>query len=221
VADVVVIVPVLRRPHRVGPLLDSITAATDDGAWRMLFVASPEDEAEQQAVKAEGGDLLVIDQPNAPGDWARKINAGYRATTEPLMLLGGDDMDFHPGWLEAAKAAMCQTTGVVGTNDLHNGRVIAGDHSTHPIVARWYVDRYGTADEAGKVVHEGYAHNWPDTELVETAKRRGAWAFARDSVVEHFHPLWGNAEMDEVYVLGRSRFDDDRRLFQQRRTLWT
>jgi hypothetical protein len=220
VADVVALVPVLRRPHRPAPLLESIDKATPAGAWRLLFLGSPGDEAEHEAIYAAGGELLVIDEPNAPGDWSRKINAGYRATTEPLMLLGGDDIAFRPGWLEAAQAKMVGRVGVVGTFDCHNRRVLAGEHSTHPVVARWYADRHGTIDQAGQVVHEGYAHNWTDNELVETAKSRRAWAFARDSVVEHNHPLWGRAETDDVYELGQSRFHEDRQLFMRRRRLW-
>lgn len=219
-AVVVILMPVLRRPHRVAPLLESVDKATPAGSWRLLFLGSPDDEAEHAAVKAAGGDLAVIPCPNGPGDWARKINYGYRTTSEPLMLLGGDDITFTSGWLDNAARLVCGPIGVVGTCDNANPRVMAGQHSTHPLVSRRYVDEHGTIDEPGKVVHEGYHHNFPDTELIGTAKKRRAWAFARDSVVEHRHPIWGTEADDDVYRLGRSRFREDQQLFRRREPLW-
>jgi len=220
VADIVILVPVYRRPHRAAPLLESAAAATPEGSWRLLFIGSPGDTAEHEAVRAAGGELLVIDEPNGPGDYAVKINAGYRATAEPLMLLGADDIVFHPGWLEAAARLVCGPVQVVGTNDCHNKRVVQGLHSTHPVVARRYADEQGTIDEPGRVLTEMYRHNYVDDELVATAKKRKAWAFARDSIVEHRHVFHGNAPDDEVYQLGRSGMAMDRRLFRRREHLW-
>lgn len=112
------------------------------------------------------------------------------------------------------------TVGVVGTNDLGNPRVIAGKTATHSLVTRAYVGEHGTVDEPGKVLHEGYQHNFCDTEFVETAKRRGAWAFAGDSVVEHLHPHWSKGDDDETYRRGQAGFEVDRRLHARRRRLW-
>lgn len=218
--DCVVIVPVLRRPHRAGPLVDSFVAATPADAGRLLFVCTEDDRDEIDAVKATGADFLILPGERRDGDFARKVNWAYRRTTEPLMLMAGDDVVFHDGWLEAAARLMVGPIGVVGTNDMANPKVMQGLTSTHPMIARRYVDEFGTIDEAGKVLHEGYSHQWCDTELVGTAKKRKAWAFARDSVVEHRHHLWGTAELDAVYELGRERFSEDQVLFRRRRRLW-
>lgn len=163
----------------------------------------------------------MLDHPQAPGDYARKINAGYRASSEPLMLLGADDITFRPGWLEAAIAQLAPGIGVVGTNDLGSGRVMAGQHATHPLVTRHYADTYGTIDEPGIVLHEGYGHNFVDDEFVGTARQRHAFAFAADAIVEHHHPDWGKADRDDVYDLGRERWAYDRLLWKTRRRLWT
>jgi len=217
--DVVILVPVLRRPHRARPVVESIRAATPQ-PHRILFVSSPGDDAEHDACRAAGGDLLVIDRPHGPGDYQRKIQAGYDATDEPYLLLGADDLDFHPGWLPAAMARMTDRIGVVGTNDLGNPRVMRGEHSTHCLVARWYVERFGTIDQPGQVMHEGYVHEYADDELVGTAKRRRAWAFAGDSHVEHLHPSWGKAPTDDLYDAQAQRMRTSRRHYVQRRRLW-
>jgi len=217
---VLVVVPVLRRPHNAAPLAESLAAATPEGAYRLLFVASPGDTAEHDACKATGADLLVIDRPVMPGDWARKINTAHRSSDEPILFLGADDLRFHPGWLESAESKLAEGAQVVGTNDLGNARVMSGDHATHMLVTRAYVDEHGTIDEPGKVLHEGYPHEWVDDEMVATAKMRGVWAHATGSIVEHLHPNWGKAPMDPLYAAQRLRMAQGRLVFERRRHLW-
>lgn len=216
--DAAVIVPMLHRAHRVRPLLDSIEAATPD--VRVLFVCSPDDTKVKRAIDEVGGERIDVAGPH-PGDYARKINAGYRHTTEPLLFLGADDLEFHFGWLDAAMAQLDDGIGVVGTNDLGSQRVMRGEHATHSLVTRAYADEFGTIDAPGQILHEGYDHCFCDDELVATARKRGAWAFAADSHVEHLHPSWGKAQSDDVYVKGMAKFGADRRLFRQRGSLWT
>lgn len=215
-ADVAIIVPMLGRPHRVAPLLGSIYSASPEA--RVVFVCTPDDSAVPAVEQAGYEPLFVKYRPR--GDYARKVQAGIEATDEPLIFTGADDLHFHPGWLEAAAPLISDAVGVVGTNDLCNGRVIAGEHATHFLVARWYVE-LGTIDEPGVLFHHGYRHEFIDDELVGTAKRRGAWAFAADSLVEHLHPMAGKAPMDILYAEQKRRMGMSRALYQRRRRLWT
>lgn len=216
--DVAVLVPMLGRAHRVAPLLQSLTATAPDA--RPVFLVSPNDTDVHRAIDANRAERIIVPGPH-PGDYARKINTGYRHTTEPLLFLAADDLQFHPGWCEAAAAELAPGIGVVGTNDLGSPRVIAGDHATHSLVTRAYVDEFGTIDQRGVVLHEGYQHEFVDDEFVETAKHRGAWAFAAGSHVEHLHPSWGKAPMDSMYAQQRRRMAAGRRVYQKRRHLWT
>lgn len=209
-----ILVPVLRRPHRVAPLLASIAAATPK-PYRVLFICDPGDREEQDAIAMAGGEMI-----SPGGNYASKINAGVRHTTEPLLFLGADDLQFHPGWFEAAACRLTDTIGVVGTNDLCNRRVVNGEHSTHSLVARWYAE-LGTIDKPGDVLCEIYAHEFVDDEFVETAKYRRAYAHAHDSIVEHLHPQVGKAPMDDLYAAQPVRMRQGRRVYRQRRPLWT
>jgi glycosyltransferase involved in cell wall biosynthesis len=211
---VAILVPVLGRPHRVAPLLASIRAATPE-PHKVLFIADPGDDAEHAAIQIHGGDMLIVD-----GNYPTKINAGVQATDEPLIFTGADDLHFHPGWLPAAAALMSDTIGVVGTNDLCNARVIAGEHSTHSLVARWYAE-LGTIDEAGKLLHEGYLHEYVDDELIGTAQHRGSYAQAMDSIVEHLHPDVGKAPTDALYAAQGKRMRASRTTYDCRRPMWT
>jgi hypothetical protein len=217
VTDVVIVVPILARAHRVAPLVDSIRATCDA---RIVFAVTTTDRLVHQAVDAAGCKRIAV-APTQRGDYARKVNAVYRATTEPLIFLGADDLRFHPGWLEAARSQLLPGIGVVGTNDLGSPRVMAGEHATHSLVTRAYADEHGTLDGPGAILCERYVHEYVDDELVGTAKLRGAWAFAVDSHVEHLHPNWGKGKMDKLYAQQGRRMRADRALHQQRARLWT
>lgn len=204
-----VLVPVLGRPHRVAPLLDSIRAATEQ--CRVLFLPDPHDDEERAAIHAAGAEELPTD-----GGYAVKINAGVRATGEPLIFLAADDLAFHPGWLEAATAAMTGPVEVVGVNDLIDRQ---REHSTHFLVTRRYAEQ-PTIDGAPGPVCEQYRHWYCDDELIATARLRGAYAYAPSAVVEHLHPFAEKAPTDATYQLGSERRRYDRRLFEQRQRLW-
>ena len=214
----VVLVPVLGRPHRVEPLVRSLRATTPL-PHRVLFLADAGDDEEIRAVQECAGATLVVVGGAERWSYARKINLGVRASTEPLIFTGADDLDFKPGWLTEALALMVPPVSVVGVNDLGTARVREGRHATSFLVRRPYVER-GTVDRPGDLMHEGYHHNFPDDELAETARLRGAIAFATDSIVEHVHPHFGRADDDDVYALGRSQFKRDRTRFLARRPLW-
>lgn len=219
---VVVLIPVLDRPNRVDPVLRSLEATTD-APFRCLFLASQGYGAEHERVNDRGGELVVVPFVQGPGDYARKINFGIRISTEPNIFMAADDVEFRDGWYTAACAALAglpDQCGVVGTQDLGNDRVIAEQHSTHSLVTRSYVDQFGTIDESGKALHEGYPHEFVDDEFIETAKFRGRFVFAGDSVVEHLHPHWGKARTDSTYKRAPSRLIEGRKLYKQRAPLW-
>ena len=215
----------LGRAHRVWPLVESIHAATTVD-HTIVFVCTNTDQEVIETVEAvEAVDPRVrfeILNPNERGDYAKKINHGYEVTDEPHLFLGADDLYFHRGWYEAARKHLTRDRiHVVGTQDKANHRVRRGLHATHSLVTRTYVDGFGTIDEPGKVLHEGYLHEFVDDEFVETAKKRRAFAFEHRSVVEHLHPTVGKADWDDTYKAQEHRMKVDRRVFMQRRKLWT
>lgn len=213
---VAILVPMLGRGDRVGPLLDSIAASTPE-PHEIVFLCTPEDDA-VDAVQSAGHEPILV-APQKRGDYARKIQAGVDATTAPLIFTGAIDLRFHPGWLEAAAALLSDTVGVVGTNDLCNPRVMSGQHATHFLVARWYV-ALGTIDEPGVLMHHGYVHEYVDDELVATARHRDAYAFAEASHVQHLHPMDGVTPTDDLYRAQGARMTLSRHHYQRRRRLW-
>lgn len=211
---VAVLVPVLQRPHRVNPLLASITAATSQ-PHTVVFVCDPDDDEQIAAIEA-------ADHPNVRimttgGSYARKINEAVHATTEPFVFTGADDLHFRAGWLEHALAAMAGAVQVVGVNDLLRRRRA---HATHFLIAREYAMRPCVDGTRGPMC-EAYDHSFVDDELIATAAHRSVYAYAERARVEHRHWLNRRAPDDEVYRKGRLRFDEDRALFRERSQMWT
>jgi len=215
-----IVVPVLGRPQNAGPFMASLRASGADLA-DVYAVADSQDPDTAAAWKDAGATVLPFVSDDIPyhfGTFAEKVNTGYRETTEPWLFLVGDDVKFHPGWLDHAQHAARDGAHVIGTNDLHNPRVTSGEHATHLMVRRAYVDERGASwDGPGIVCHEGYRHWFVDNELVTAAKQRGVWAAAPHSKVEHLHPLWGLAKDDDTYRLGRDHVEEDGALFEARR----
>jgi glycosyltransferase involved in cell wall biosynthesis len=210
---VAILVPVLNRPHRVQPLLDSIAAATPV-PHRVLFITDPGDRAECDAIGNARAAMLATG-----GNYAQKIRHGVAATTDPYIFTGADDLDFQPGWFEAAAAQMTGPVQVVGVNDLIPRRRGRQGHATHFLMSRTYA-LCPTIDGEPGPFSTAYAHNFVDDELIATAKKRGVYAYADDAHVRHEHPMAGGPD-DDTYRKGRARFRDDRHRFFSRRPMWT
>lgn len=210
-----VIVPVVKRSHNAAPFMESLRAST--GMATVYAIADPDDDEAITAWKAAGAVVITSQFHHSPGSFAEKVNLGYAQTSEPWLFLTGDDVRFHPGWLDHAQAVAGTDVHVVGTNDLGNPRVTSGEHAVHFLVRRSYADEVGASwDGPGVVAHEGYRHWFVDDEIVNAAKARGVWAMALASTVEHLHPNWGKADDDEVYQIGGEHAAKDRRTFQSR-----
>lgn len=217
--EVAVIVPVMKRPQNAKPFMESLRAST--GLATVYAVADASDEETITAWEEAGANvhiLLDADGRRDPGTFAEKVNQGYHLTDEPWLFLCGDDVTFHPGWLDHAQFTAKEFhASVIGTNDLANPRVMDGQHATHLLISRAYVNDLGASwDGPGVVAHDGYNHWYVDDEIVTLAKSRGLWTMALGSAVEHKHPIWGTAPVDEVYDLGISHADEDRKTFEAR-----
>lgn len=210
--EVDVIVPVLHRPKNVEPFMRTLRAST--GLATAWFVTEPGDLLERAEVEKHGGRVIVH-----PGKFAEKANVAFGQTSAPWVFLAGDDVAFHPGWLDHCQQ-VARVTGarVVGTNDLANRRSMEGEHSGHLLIARDYVDEVGASwDGPGVLCHEGYRHNFVDHEIVSAAKLRGVWGMALAAVVQHLHPITGKVKRDDIYKVGDESYEADHKIYRARR----
>lgn len=208
---VAVLVPVMRRPRAAGPFMASLRASESPSA-AVYAITDPEDYETRQAWRNAGATVLIGDRGCT---FAQKVNYGYEATSEPWLLLVGDDVRFHPGWLDAAIQAAGERFNVVATNDM--ARDDLDKLATHPLIRRSYVKDQGASfDGPGMVAHEGYRHWYVDREWSFLAHERNTYTFAPDAMIEHLHPIFGKGESDDVYVLGQAAAQSDARVHRAR-----
>jgi hypothetical protein len=207
--EIAVLIPVLGRPHRVQPLIDSLKQSGAPAT--PYFIVNASDSDELAAIRASGAAHFIVE----PISWSCKINEGYRRTREPWMLLAADDVRFLPDWYDEV-LPMLDTPGVIGTYEMGQPRPDYQVSSPHPLVARAYADEHGTIDGKGAIAHEGYRHYAVDTEICWTAVRRGLWRFQNRCRIEHLHPQFGKAPADSTYLLGSQTREKDRAHFLAR-----
>lgn len=226
---VAILVPVYRRTSNIAKVYASHLEAKTDAA--LYFVVNEDDSDVLAAIASQKAPCFIT--PKDRTKWSQKINDGIHRTEEPWILCGADDIVFRKGWVEAIASYLDSGfDGVYGTNDLGNTQVLLGQMSTHPLVHRKYTETIhasmsglpyrmpyvmdGKLQYDSGLLYEGYHHNFPDTELCLEAQQRGDYRHLRHCVIEHCHPIFAKASDDAVYQLGRSRFFDDKALFDAR-----
>jgi hypothetical protein len=223
--EVAVLVPVMKRPQNVKPLVDSFNVTTNIGEANLYFLVDPDDDEEIAAIKDAGASYLVSDRGPT---FAAKLNSGFRQTTEDWVLAVGDDVEFTAGWFDAARR-LSDRYDVIGTNDAYpgevrNARVAAGVHADHYFVRRSYVDDEGaTLDGPGVLAAEAYYHYFVDCETVQLAKALGRFTPCLDCRIIHHQPRYeGRPEdwdADPIYVKGGEYAKQDDIKFKQRSAL--
>lgn len=218
--DVAVLVPTI-RPDSVARVVDDLFATPDAAHVDLVFICETHDQATRLAVArqmtADAAIKLVLNE--GARNYAGAINTGLKRTWHKYLFIGSDDLHFHPGWLPPLLEG-AEQYGLIGTNDGHNPDVLAGRHATHYLVTREYAVT-GCVDAPGRLLHEGYLHNYTDTEAVQTAMARGQYLHRGDSIVEHLHPNYGLADVDDAYRNSLTTAGDDAGRYAERVHLWT
>lgn len=218
-----ILVPVLGRPQNAKPLVMSVAQNTTV-PYTLTFLCSPGDTEQIEAANAVSH-TVVVDWESGPADAAKKWNYGFTITRADFVFTAADDVEFTPGWDTAILAEAERTgAGMIGSQDDANPLVKRGKHSTHSLFRRSYIDEVGGTffDGPGVVYHEGYDHQFIDTEACKAAMDRGEWAFARQSVVRHHHPFYDKTvPLDDTYRRALGEASHDSRLFKERLGRWT
>jgi len=207
--SVAILVPVIGRPHKAAPFMESFRASGAEDAT-VYVIAEHDDPESIKAWEAVGAKVAAN---HSWRTFAEKINFGYKITKEDWIFLVGDDVVFHPGWLETALASPGSPS-VIGIKDREPPR----EHVGHMLIKRDYIDRYGASwDGPGVVCHPGYRHMYVDNELLAVARRHGAWYLNNDAYVEHIHPHVGKAAYDPVYLRAAAAVSADYETWMARR----
>jgi glycosyltransferase involved in cell wall biosynthesis len=219
--EIAIVIPTKGRSRKLFPLLWNIVQTTPVGVFEVYFVVNRDDAMSQHTVAGMAGPVhMVLTEEHG---YPKAVNVGIRASNERLIAIVNDDVKFHNGWWDGLRKALTADVMVVATNDL-SPHTANGDACTQPIVRRTYITSPGGAwGEPGIAMHEGYTHNFSETELWQLALHRGVGRFAPDCVIEHVHPNWHKAEVDDTYINGSMRpggWEHDHALFLEREVQW-
>jgi glycosyltransferase involved in cell wall biosynthesis len=132
------------------------------------------------------------------------------ATGDPIVL-AADDLEFEPGWLDAALETLAQFEdgwGLVGFNDGHWGPEL----STHYLMSR----RFIVEVLGGVVAWDCYHHSFNDREANARAVAAGRYAWCENARVYHRHWLFGDRMQDgtDTRMLGGHQ-ESERRFYER------
>lgn len=208
--EIAVIVPVIRRPEAAARFMRSWRETTT--GLSNVYAVSHSGDRETWLAWHQAGVHRVL---RAPGPkYSTKVNTAYLWTSEPWLLLVGDDVEFTPGWEQAAlKATEEPGALVISTNDGTGRGEILSQLAVHPMFSRMYIDTVGASlDGPGTIAHEGYHHWYVDQEWSMLARARGHLVYAPKVLIRHLHPAFGTGEMDPIYELAQEGAEADRAL---------
>ena len=128
-------------------------------------------------------------------------------------VLGSDDQIYTDGWLREALAVANETgADVIGLNDGHTN---LDNYAPHFMMRDAFIE----LELNGYMVPPEYKTSWFDREISERAKMLGTYAPAHKANVEHCHPDWGTATVDNTYAEAMPNRDADRALYLRRKEL--
>jgi len=182
----IVIVPSRGRPDRAAAMVRSATE-TAQGEVRIVVAVDPDDEqlAEYRRVIA---DLVVL--PERLG-YSRTLNllAYQEWDREDILGAFGDDVLFRThGWDHKVRKALA-TPGIAFGDDLAH-------HESHP-TAVWMSTPVAKA--LGWLAIPDCHHQYVDNAWAEVGRALGILRYLPDVVVEHMHPAYQKAELDDTY----------------------
>lgn len=205
-----IVVPTYRRPDNLRSTFRQLEG------HKVWFVCHESDTESQGLVKGLGAELIIDVQPPSG---VNATNAGYWYSDGDLVVIGQDDFWWHKNWLEESLDVMEKTGAkVVGYNDGFAGRP---EYSVGWLVDRKYVEDNSLSIGFPNVIfNPHYKKNFSDTELNDTAKARGVWAYAHKALLEHLHPTFQKAPNDKTYSELERHLTQDMELYNSRKHLW-
>lgn len=206
-----IFIPTFGRGGKLNDYYDHIKQNT--GECRVVYIVEDEDNASKQAKCDE----LVINKRSKT--YAGAINSAWDQLQSDIFFCGADDLNFRSGWDTIGLSKMVSPFMVVGTNDVHNMEVVAGEHATHYFINGEYI-KAGQSIDGEPVLPECYSHNYTDREFIGIAKNNGVFTPCLESVVEHLHFTFHLSRLDDTYKKTRVHVNEDGRLYEQRRDKW-
>lgn len=217
---VAVLVPTTGRAKQAR---ERLTALVDQplpaGVDLLVVAAIPVHDDATLAALVDINGLYLVSRPSrssAVEGWSIASLAARRLSPPPdWYVLGADDIVWVEGWLaEALRVATLTGAHVIGFSD--GGHTDLTQYAPHYMVSRQWLDEQMN----GCIAPLAYQSWWFDREVCERAQSLGVYAPAPDAVLDHHHPDWGKAELDDTYRDALRLHDADRTVYLARQKEW-
>jgi glycosyltransferase involved in cell wall biosynthesis len=211
-----VLVPTYGRRNRLESIAINIHNKTK-ASHKIYFICENEDQDSIKEIERLKEECIVV----STGTYVAAINAGYRSTTEPFIMLGSDDIEFTDGWdTEMLGEMKDEHIGVVGHKD-DWAISQTKKHGSHLLIRREYIEKHsGVLDEHNVVYCSKYQHIMCDIETEQTAMKRGAFAFADNAIIHHHHWFNKQSDYDETYKRATVVQSHDMKVYYERRKMF-
>jgi glycosyltransferase involved in cell wall biosynthesis len=218
--EVAILLPTRKRPQQAKKCAVDVLAQKYPTNVRLrVIVAAQVDDVEtldifnELAADYKSGIITILasaHDTNAVYGW----NQAYAAARElgaDWVVLGADDMEWYPGWLKMAlDTAKKHNAAFVGLPDGHDK---LRQYAPHYMATVEFIDSH-----LGGVMGAPQYKSWEfDHEACERADRLGQYAETPEAALEHYHPDWGTADIDETYLVALPKQKEDKRVLVERR----
>lgn len=202
-----VLLATMGRPDKFAPFVKNVRETTE--GHEVEIVAAVDGPGAHAITLSELG--CVVDHSLVTRGSSRAWNDALAASTGDPVVLAADDLEWQPGWLDAALTCLSgfpDGWGFVGFNDGHWGPEL----STHYLMSRrLIVEVFG-----GVVAWEHYSHSFNDREANARAQAAGRYVWCEEARVYHHHWIFGDRPQDETDTRLLEMHPWSERVFMQR-----
>lgn len=201
------------RPDRVEAFARDLVATTEGHEIELVVAVDADEETPRRLLGMILPERvrLVIDQQGEHRGSSRAWNDALAASTGDPVVLAADDLEWQPGWLDAALEQLADFLdgwGLVGFNDGHWGAEL----STHYLMSR----RFVVEVLGGVIAWECYRHSFNDREANARAHAAGRYAWCEQARVLHRHWIFGDRPQDSTDTRLLGDHPESQRAFDER-----
>lgn len=201
------------RPEKVGAFLHDLIATTPGHELEVVVAVDCCARTARllESFQAPDRVRIITDSCEVYRGSSNAWNDALGFSTGDPVVLAADDLEWQPGWLDAALQQLAQFPdgwGFVGFNDGHWGPEL----STHYLMSRRFVIE--VLD--GVVAWEAYRHSFNDREANERARRAGRYAWCEQARVLHRHWIFGDRPQDATDTRLLNQHPESAQAYEQR-----
>lgn len=207
-AQLAVIIPTWHRAQRLKGVAENVKAATRS-KFQLYWGCEPDDRESILAAADTGFPVIINKGVQGHADTAQ---TAYEQTKEPFMFFGNDDFLFTDGW-DVGPMRVMKDRPELMVLGLEDG--LDNTFWTIHLIRRQYIEEHSGVMDMPNRVYYPYNHNFQDTELTQTAMKRGVWDRLEGPCITHLR-----LDKDETYEKNDATFSTDHGIYLGRSHLF-